>query len=113
MSLPTPKFEVPGSAYIKQSAMRGQVTSLFLVSMHYNQSEWIYSISISKPRQVNALNYGERRAFTMQTVNVFAESELLTYCEALEYAIDFHQTQLARLQRFQADGCPDDTAGTD
>ena len=111
MSLPAMKFDVPGQAYVKQSAMRGQITPVHLYSASY-ATEWVYSIGTMKPT-VDPAHYGERRGFTMQSVRVFAESELLSYCDALTVAIEYHQTQLATLERFKASaGCDNEsTAG--
>lgn len=105
------KFAIPGQAYVKQSAMRGQITPVHLYSASY-ATEWVYSIGVAK-ETVNPAHYGERRGFTMQSVKVFAESELLSYCDALTVAIEYHRTQTAALERFKASaGCDDEpTAG--
>lgn len=109
----TPLYRRGESVYLRSSAEIGKLEAFKITSIKQIQDgRWIYEISISKKPPHHALigdSYDSRINENERTI-FYAESELVTVCEALDIIVNRFQRQITTLEN-QIDSKCSDYAG--
>ncbi len=104
----TPLYRRGESVYLRSSAEIGKLDSFKITSIRQVQSgRWIYEISISKKPPHHAL-IGDSYDSRINERSIFyAESELITICEALDIVVNNFQRQITTLENQIDSKCSD------
>ena len=105
MSIPT--FQVGSTIYLRESANIGALESYQVVEVRQDGSGvWYYKIAVAQRPPTSNATYGDRITLRTKPYDIeFGESELCTYCEAINLALIAAQSQLTRLQALHAAYC--------
>jgi len=111
MSIPI--YQVEDVIYLAESAKLGFIESYQVSGVRQSAAgAWFYRISIaSRPPNSNA-TFGDRITLRKSIDFELAESELITYCEAVDFAVVYATNILAQLQALKLAHCTDDTDET-
>jgi len=101
-----PKYSINDSIIIRKSAEIGFIERYKVSGVEWNPqiNTWVYRIDIrmGEPSRSTTIDANDRSRF--ETLR-FRENELVTYCEALNIAIDSTQRRLDQLLRAKEAHC--------
>jgi len=101
-----PIFDINDVVYLRESAVAGFIERYQISSIRYDNSssQWVYAIDIKQrgPAHSTVL---DRVDLTARSTLEFRQSELLTFCEAMEIAIIESEKRLERLRITYSQRC--------
>ena len=99
-------FEVNDIVYLAESAKLGSLESYSVSEIRQNSSGiWYYKISIPQRPPASLATFGDRITLNRSFDFELAESELTTFCAALDLAISYLTNNLSRLNAIKASQC--------
>lgn len=101
-----PIFEINDKAYFKESASAGFLEAIVIDSVQKRVTNWVYTIRYQRKLPTSALFGDTITHHNGQTV-YYDESELVTYCDALDLVEQNLISRLAETRRLIALACPD------
>jgi hypothetical protein len=104
----SPLYAPRDVVYIKESAALGFLEPQRIVGAHLGQDGWLYTITTNL-NVAGAGVYMDRRSMVNGQILYYSESELVTYCEAMDLAVTKARSVYEALLAKQAVDCP----GTD
>lgn len=105
-----PNFNVGDIVYLIESAKIGSLESYQVAEVRQTtDGSWIYKISVpQRPPNMQA-TWGDRVTLRRNLDFELTESELGTYCDAVDLAVQASEANLARLKSIQSVHCSDET----
>jgi hypothetical protein len=100
----SPVYEPTDVVYLRESAAMGFLEPQRIVGAHLGQDGWLYTISTHLNVAGNGV-YMDRRSLVNAQTLYYSESELVTYCDALELAVDKTRRDYEALLAKQAADC--------
>jgi len=108
-----PLFEIEDVVYLVESAKVGSIESYQISGVRQGPSgSWMYRISVAQRPPNGAPTYGDRNTLRRTLDFELSESELTTYCAALDLAEIAAMSNLAAIRSLKAAHCTDGTGGT-
>lgn len=98
----SPRFTVGDAIYLTESARLGCIEAYGVASVVQKQDgQWYYRVCIpSRPAMTNN-TFGDRITLRRELNFELAETELCTYCEAVDLALAAAQLSVTRLQQLK------------
>lgn len=96
-----PLFELNSTVYLKESAAAGFLEAVKVDTVQKRATEWVYSVRFNPKLPTSAL-FGDRITYHNPGVVYYNESELVSYCDALELVENNLTSRLAEAQRLRA-----------
>jgi len=108
----TPRFQQHDIVYLSESAKVGFIESYEVSGIRQDASgRWMYLIMIPHRPSAGNATYGDRITLRQNVDFELSESELTTYCEAVDLALVAARSTLARIQALKNAQCADGSSG--
>ena len=101
----SPKFNIGDLLYIRESAALGFLEPVKIRTILKNSSGWLYTINAGMSGPNVPQIYGDRRLFVNGATLYLDETELISYCDALQLSIANAQANLNKLLALQTGIC--------
>ncbi len=110
----TPLYSIDDVVYLKESAGVGFIEAYQVAAVSYDVSgNVIYKLRTGVRPPTNPATIGELSSGLHFLPLLVLESNLISYCDALDMAIAVEEAKLTELRRYKNANCSSGTDGTD
>ena len=107
-----PIWNIDDIVYLVESAKVGAIESYQVAQLRQDATGvWYYTIAVPLRPPNSNMTYGDRIGLRQNLDFELAESELCTYCEAVDLALASARANLARLEQLKSIHCTDEVTG--
>ena len=102
-----PLYQVDQEVYVRSSAARGMVESLFISGVYQRGTGWMYTIRTGRRAPYSPHIYGNQQDLALSGTLYLSEDELILKCQAYHMAEVQAKLAYLRVRNMRLSYCPD------